>query len=89
MNQCRKHRIKEKVLCSHKVFDDIKKYDYEYSETRKLPHNYILPTTTLIYGDNIALFNWRLPYHAIVISNKDMAEAYRMNFELLWKMSNN
>lgn len=85
INTCLRDRIKERVLCSEKVKKEIQKFDYKYSETRALPHDTVLPTTTLVYGDKIVLFDWILPYSAVIIKNKNMASSYKNYFELLWK----
>ncbi|MFH1770664.1 MAG: helix-turn-helix domain-containing protein [archaeon] len=85
INSCLKNKIKEKILCSEKVKNKIQKYDYKHSETRALPHNVVVPTTTLIYSDKIVLFDWELPFSAVVIKNKNMALSYKSYFELLWK----
>jgi len=87
LKECEKNKMKEKVLCSEKAIKKIKKLDYKYSETRALPHDLVLPTTTLIYGNKIVLYNWKPPYHAIVIINKYMADTYKVYFELLWKIA--
>ncbi|MFC1696810.1 TrmB family transcriptional regulator [Nanoarchaeota archaeon] len=87
VNECKKNKIKEKILCSKNVYKKIQKYEYKNSEIRTLPHDYVIPTTTLIYGNKIILFNWTLPYNAVVISNKDMAKSYKIYFKLLWKIA--
>ena len=89
INTCLKNKIKERVLCSEKVKKKIKQWDYKYSKTKALPNNIILPTTTLIYEDKIVLFDWVLPYSAIIIKNKHMAYSYKNYFELLWKIAKN
>jgi len=87
LNGCKRNRIKEKVLCAKSVFEKIKKFEYTYSETKAITDSNPLPTTTLIYGNKIVLLNWELPYNAVVISNKNMANAYRKHFDLLWKIA--
>jgi sugar-specific transcriptional regulator TrmB len=85
IKECERNKIKEKVLCSKKVFKRIKRYDYKYSTTKALHFNYVAPTTTVIYEGKIILFNWSKPYNAIIISNIDMAKAYTNYFNILWK----
>jgi len=85
LKECEKNKIKEKVLCNPKIYKEMKKYDYKYSETKALPSEFIFPTTTLIYEGKLILFNWTLPYNAVVISNKDLAKSYENYFNLLWK----
>lgn len=87
VNECKRNKIKEKILCTRGVFDKVKKYDYKYSTIKKLPSEISLPTTTLIYENKIVILNWQSPYNAIVISNKNLSITYRNYFDLLWKMA--
>jgi len=87
INECKKSKINERILCSESVLKKVKKFDYKYSETKALPNENVFPTTTLIYNNKIVLFNWQLPYNAIMITNKNLANNYRNYFELLWKMA--
>lgn len=82
---CEINKIKERILTNQGAFKEMKKHDYKYSQTRALPSEYAIPTTTIISKNKIILFNWVDPYNAIVISNKDMAKAYKNYFEILWK----
>lgn len=88
INECKRHKINEKVLCTKHAFNKIKKYDYQHSKIKALSSEISLPTTTLIYGNKIVFFNWQPPYNAIVISNKNLTDSYRSYFELLWKTAN-
>lgn len=85
INECRRSRIRERVLCSVEVYDKIKKFEYKYSKTRSLSQDLVLPTTTLIFGDKIALFDWKAP-NVVVISSKNLADTYRNYFGILWKI---
>ncbi len=67
VNECKRNKIKEKILCTQSVFNKVKKFDYEYSTIKILPSGSSFPTTTLIYDNKIVLFNWQLPYNAIII----------------------
>ena len=87
INECKRNKIKERILCTESVFRKVKKFDYKYSMTKALPSKTVFPTTTLIYKNKIVLFNWQLPYSAIVITNKNLADNYRNYFELLWKIA--
>jgi sugar-specific transcriptional regulator TrmB len=87
INECNRNKIKERILCTESVLKKVKKFDYKYSITKALPSENIFPTTTLICKNKIVLFNWQLPYNAIVITNKDFANNYRNYFELLWNIA--
>jgi len=85
INECKRNRIKEKILCSVEVYDKIKKFEHKYSRTRSLSEGLVLPTTTLIFGDKIALFDWKAP-NVVVVSSKNLADSYRNYFGVLWKV---
>ncbi len=52
---------------------------------RYLPDEYFSPTATVIFGDKTAIFHWKEPQHAILITSKAMAQSYKSYFEALWK----
>ena len=75
--------IKEKILCDKKEkIVKIKTGTYRYLESE-----YLFPSSFWIYGDKVAIFVWNLPYFAIIIKNKDIAETYRNYFEFFWKLA--
>jgi len=53
---------------------------------RYIPKEYFNPTSTLVYGDRVALLIWE-PLTVIMIKNKELADSYRKQFELLWKIA--
>lgn len=55
------------------------------SENRKLPKEFASPTTTVVYGDTVAIILWIDIPRAIIIKNKDLAKSYKKHFELMWK----
>ena len=44
------------------------------------------PMAQYIYGDNVAIVVWSHDPIAILIRQKDIAEGFRNNFEVLWKV---
>lgn len=55
-------------------------------ETRFLPKEYItLPTDILIWNDSVALMNITHPVTATIITEKHMADTFRILFDLSWK----
>ncbi|MBU2443486.1 MAG: hypothetical protein KKF95_05425, partial [Nanoarchaeota archaeon] len=45
-------------------------------------------TDTIIYNDKVVLFIWTAkPPIAVIIQNKENAESYRNQFNLMWKHS--
>jgi len=85
LNQIVKNKISEKVL----VREDWrgKAIKSKNSEFRYLPKKMLSPSTTVIYGNKIAITVWTPPFHVILIKNKEVAESYRVYFEALWKIA--
>lgn len=52
---------------------------------KSLPDFLAVPSATAIYGNKVAIFVWDLPYYAILIKSKQVADSYRNFFNLLWK----
>ncbi|MCA9495594.1 MAG: hypothetical protein KC589_01515 [Nanoarchaeota archaeon] len=52
---------------------------------RWLSKKYLLPNTTVIYGNKVGQFIWEKPYYAILIKSKDVANSYKTQFDLLWE----
>lgn len=74
--------IKERVIIKEGTIGQFKKGTTTY---RKIPEEYFNSNSMQIYGDNIQIFLWGNPNHLIVIRNKEIADNYRKQFELLWK----
>lgn len=80
----RREKLKEKLLSkeSATVF-----FEGSQSEYRLLPDHLFNPNTTHIYGDTIAILIWGNPLYGIIIQSKQVADANRKYFEILWKMA--
>lgn len=81
----KERRIKSKCIFSAKL-KNRKLIDDYHGEYRFHPTEYESPTDTMIYNDSIAMFIWTgSPPIAIVIKNKENAEGYRRQFQMMWK----
>jgi len=58
-----------------------------YAKFRFIPDEFSSPTTTFIYGNQIAIIIWGEVPIATVITSKDIAESYSHYFELLWRQA--
>ena len=58
-----------------------------YTEVRYVPAQMSSPVATFIYGDKVNINIWAPLLIAIVIKSKDVAEAYRKHFNLLWGLA--
>jgi predicted transcriptional regulator len=85
----KRFRIRAKCIFNEELKEKAPKLleDY-YGEARFHPKEYSSPTDTIIYKDTVILFIWTAkPPIAVVIKNKENAEGYRKQFDLMWKHS--
>lgn len=75
--------IKEKVIMKK----GNKKFSIPNVTHKFLDKKYLGNIEQVIYGDKVALFIPGIPYYLIIIENKEVAETYRKQFELLWKVA--
>ena len=52
-----------------------------------LPDEFDTPANTWIFGDKVVIIVWSEQPIATVIRSKEVAEAYKINFSLLWKLA--
>lgn len=57
------------------------------SEYRFLPKRFFNPNSTLIYGEKVVFLIFAVPLYAIVIESKEIADANRKQFNLLWRIA--
>ncbi len=79
-------KIKARIIATDK---NIKRTNIPLSDIKYLPQKYSNPVAVNIYNDKTAIILWAAEPVAIVIKNKEIAQAYRTYFELMWKISNN
>ncbi len=56
----------------------------EITEYRYLDKKYMTSTATWIYADKVLLLTLGMPMIAIIVQNKEVADTYKRQFELLW-----
>lgn len=57
------------------------------SEYRLLPNHLFNPNPTHIYGNKVAIILWGTPMYGIIMESKQVADAYRKYFQILWDMA--
>lgn len=57
------------------------------AEIRYLPKGQTIPVRTMIYGNKVAIVDFNKPFTTIIIEKKEIAQAYRKQFETLWKIA--
>ncbi|HLC95701.1 MAG TPA: helix-turn-helix domain-containing protein [Candidatus Nanoarchaeia archaeon] len=80
----------QKMRCSERVL--IKEgdtYVVKGSQTkyRWVPEESFSPSPMYTYGSKLTLIIWGNPNHAIIINNKNLADSYKKQFNVLWKIS--
>ena len=79
----KERNIKEKVIMKKGNKKNlIHNVDYKFLEEK-----YLGNVEQVIYGKKVAIFIIDETYNLIIIENKQVAETYRKNFELLWKIA--
>lgn len=84
LRQAGKKGIKERVISAKgsKPHPETKITEYRY-----LDGKYMTSTATWIYADKVLILTLGIPFIAIIIKNKDIANTYRRQFALLWKVA--
>jgi len=77
-------KIKSRIIATDK---NIKKTKIPFADIRYLPQKYSNPVALNIYNDKTAIILWATEPIAILIKNKEIAEAYKQYFELMWKIA--
>ena len=78
------HRLnpnKEKLLTKESAKEF---FEDSQSEDKMIPDKLFNPNPTHIYGDKVAMIIWGNPIHGIIIKNKQVADANRKYFQILW-----
>lgn len=84
INRMKKLKLKERLLAREtaEIF-----YEGPQSEYRLLPDELFNPNPTHIYGDKIAIIVWGNPVFGIIIRSRQIADANRKYFQILWKIA--
>ncbi|MDP3027141.1 MAG: helix-turn-helix domain-containing protein [Nanoarchaeota archaeon] len=78
------YKIKERVIIKEGTKGIFKKGTSQY---KKIPIKFFNENPIQIYGANVQIIVLGNPDYLIIIRNKNVAEAYRKQFELLWKIA--
>ena len=83
LNTIKSKNIKEKIIIK-KGGKKLKDSNLSYKE---LEEEFIGKTAQIIYNSKVAIFILGTPYYLIIIDNKEVAETYRKQFDILWKIA--
>ncbi len=84
LKRIRKMKCRERVLVRSGDTHFVKGPQTEYRWILEESFN---PTPIYVYGNKLTIIIWGNPNYAIMIENANLADAYRKQFRLLWKMS--
>ncbi len=79
--------IKSRIIQSDSARKDKELKKTAYATFRYISDEFSAPSTSIIYGDKLAIIVWAETPLATVITSKQVADSYRKYFELLWKMA--
>lgn len=77
-------KIRARIIAQSK---EIKKSRIPLAEIKYLPQKYSNPVSVNVYNDKTAIILWAKEPIAISIKNKEIADAYKTYFELMWKIA--
>ena len=79
-----KYKIKERVLIREGSKGLFQKGTSSY---KKISNKFFNQNPMQIYKDNVQIIIWGNPDYLIIIRNKNVADSYRKQFELMWKIA--
>ncbi|MDO8740198.1 MAG: helix-turn-helix domain-containing protein [Candidatus Woesearchaeota archaeon] len=82
-----KEREKYKIKTRYIFIDGEKHPIAPYSRYKYLPKIYKSFVATAIHGDEVSFWLLTKPEIVILVKSKELAETYRSNFEVLWKIA--
>ena len=82
-----KLKIPLKILFEEHLRVEKRARELLLAEIKYLPQSYLTPSTTYIFGDNVAIVMWSAEPMAFLLRSKQVAESYKTFFDLLWKIA--
>lgn len=80
-------KVKYRILFSEEMRARARELDkLKHTEARILPKEFTSNSSTNIYGNKVSIIMWGSQPFGILIKSKEIANAQRKHFELLWKI---
>ncbi len=76
----KKFKFKERLL-----FGEGFKSPNKTAKIRFLPKHFSMPVRTIVYGNKVALVDFKDPMTTIIIEKQSVADSYKDHFNALWK----
>lgn len=84
-NQMKKNKLKERVLV--RKGDNYLPAHKESTIYKFLSKDFFDPTSIFIYNNKVAIIIFGEPLHGLIIDSRILSNAYRKQFNLLWKVA--
>lgn len=88
------HKIREKKKIRYKIVlsEDLKQRakmlnKFKHTEAKILSKEFTSNSSTNIYGNKVSIIMWSSQPFGILIKSKEIADAQKKHFELLWKLA--
>ena len=87
-NRIKQHIFIKALYYSEHITPEIKSRSDadELREIRFLPTKYLEKTSTLIYGDRVAIFSTKKELITVIIESQDIADSEQKRFDLIWDL---
>lgn len=82
----KQRKVRGRAVISMKMKEELKKEKFPY-EIRYLSEEYVVPSTIAVYGNKVITIIWQEDPILIVITSEEASKAYKVYFELLWKIA--
>ena len=76
--------IKLKIIYDESVRKQKREKELKLVEIKYLPETNITPSTTIIYGNKVAVIMWSDTPMAFLMRSQNVSDSYRNFFEILW-----
>lgn len=73
-------------IYAHKLTTEPKLSQWKFNIEKRVPKEYSMPSSVIIYGDKVAIVLNKEPLTIILIENKNVAKSYESHFNMLWKL---
>ncbi len=80
-------KISIKIIYCEKIRGQERHKELKKIEIKYLPNEFETPANTWVFGDKVAIIVWSEQPIATIIRSKEVAKAYRTNFDLLWGLA--
>lgn len=78
-------KVPLKILFSESARKLQREKELKLCEIKYLPNSVLMPSTTFVYGNKIAIINWSSEPMAFLMRSKQVADSYKEFFAIIWQ----